>query len=416
MIGKIIFVLAAACVVTIKTQCLTENDNVPQNTAGSRNAQDELYTGQQQFSLDMLKEVNNLDPQSSIFFSPYSTYHTLLLSYFIAKNETEQAVKYALRLPESQDKLSTFRAFRFEKYLRAMSAVNQTSYEFESANRIFVSNDAGVRDCMLEMFDDEIEKLDFQQNPEQSRQYINKWVESVTKSQIKDLLIPGSIDETTNLVLANAAYFKGMWESKFDAESTTKSVFYISGSEKTFVDMMNQEGTFNHDVSEELGAHVLELPYIGNDVSMFIFLPPFATENGLDNVLAKLNVTTFQELVRDGGLYPKKVFVSLPKFSVEQAFDLKPVLESMGVGNLFSSGDLSALTGQNNLNLSDAVHKAKIEVNEEGTESAAATAFFSFRSSRPVEPAMFVCNHPFIYVIFDRSSQAVLFAGVFRKP
>lgn len=127
-----------------------------------------------------------------------------------------------------------------------MSALNQTSYEFESANRIFVSNDAGVRDCMLEMFDDEIEKLDFQQNPEQSRQYINKWVESVTKSQIKDLLIPGSIDETTNLVLANAAYFKGMWESKFDAESTTKSVFYISGSEKTFVDMMNQEGTFNH--------------------------------------------------------------------------------------------------------------------------------------------------------------------------
>lgn len=409
----IVFVLLAF-VSCISGQCLTAKDDRPTNI--NKESEFSIYHGQQSFSLDMLRQVQRNYPTSSIFFSPYSTYHALMLAYFIANNGTEQSIKSLLRIPQDQDKIDVLQALRFEKYLRTMSETNQT-YEFESANRIFVASDAGVRPCMIQLLGDEIEKVDFHSNPEAARTKINKYVEEITRDQIKELLSSESVDQQTNLILANAAYFKGMWKSQFNARQTIKSVFYISGSEKTFVDMMTQEGTFNHDVSEELGAHILELPYVGNDVSMFIFLPPFATENGADHILTNLNVTTFQEFVNEGGLYPKKVVVSMPKYVMEQSIELKSVLESMGSVDLFqNSGDFSALTGQPNLSLGDAIHKAKIEVSEEGTKSAAATALFTFRSSRPAESAMFICNHPFIYIIYDRSSQAILFVGVFRKP
>lgn len=161
---------------------------------------------------------------------------------------------------------------------------------------------------------------------------------------IKDLLPPGSIDPTTSLVLVNAAYFKGIWENKFNPNLTKPEIFYVSPTKQIMVDMMHVEGTFRHgssllffywiiyitncltDISETLGAHILELPYQGDNISMYILLPPFSnTEDSIDATLKNLNLDNFKKLVGKDSLISRTVQVALPKFSLETTIELVPV-------------------------------------------------------------------------------------------
>jgi len=179
--------------------------------------------------------------------------------------------------------------------------------------------------------------------------------------------------------------------------------------------MMKQKGAFNHITSEQLGANVLELPYKGNDISMFFILPPFDKPNGIEAVIKQLSIQSLQEIVEDD--IPRPVEVAIPKFTVEQTIELTPILERLGVGDLFqATSDLSGFTEEAGLHLDDAVHKAKIAVDEQGTVAAAATAIFSFRSSRPLVPVRFIANHPFVYFLFDKKTQTIQFMGVYRSP
>lgn len=394
-------------------QCFSPDDTKVQN---SPNTRQELFTGEQAFSLAMLREAVAVNPTGNVFFSPYSVYNALLLAYFGAANHTEQALKAALRIPETQNKISTMQAYRFEKYSQSLREINGSeSYELRSANKLFLAKRLKLRDCIAHLFEDDIQPLDFVADPEAARQNINNWVEIQTKRQIQDLIPQDKITPNTELVLANAAYFKGLWQSQFLPEHTHKEVFYVSHSKLALVDMMKQKGTFNHIVSERLGAHVLELPYKGNTVSMFIILPPNAKTNGIESVIKQLSVESLQEIVEDD--LPRAVEVSIPKFTVEQTIELTPILGRLGVGDLFqSTSDLTGFTGEDGLHLDEAVHKAKIAVDEQGTVAAAASAIFSFRSSRPLTPARFIANHPFVYFLFDKTSQTIQFMGVYRSP
>lgn len=188
-------------------------------------------------------------------------------------------------------------------------------------------------------------------------------------------------------------------------------------------------------VSEELGVHILQLPYKGDDVSMYILLPPFVStltaaraagqpkSDGVRQLLHRLsdNGESAKELrdFLDNGLPARDVELSIPKFSLERDLPVGDLLREMGADIVLdTSADFSNFVadGESSIHLGDAVHKAKIEVTEEGTTAAAATALFSFRSSRPTEPAVFSANHPFAYFIYERPSRSVLFAGVFRRP
>ena len=404
-------VLVASLLASASPQCLTPDDNKLPNARGNVG----LYTGQQDFSLALLQAINQLQPADNLFFSPYSTYHALLLAYFVSANKTEGYLKETLRLDAKQDKADVYAAYKLDKYAAQLQN-GKKPYEFNSANKMYVSNQVTIRECMASIFGSELEQTDFVADPEAARSKINAWVEEVTRTMIKDLLPSGSIDKETKLVLVNAAYFKGIWENKFDPMETRPEVFYVSPSKQVMVDMMHVEGTFNHEVSEDLMAHILELPYKGEDISMFILLPPFTKEDGIQTVLKRLNLERFKEIVSGKTLSSRTVQVSLPKFSLEHTLELVPVLKKIGVGDLFEGGDLSALTGVNNITVGAGLHKAKIEVTEEGTKAAGATVLFSFRSSRPIEPAQFTCNHPFIYLIYDKSAQAVIFTGIFRRP
>ena len=193
-------------------------------------------------------------------------------------------------------------------------------------------------------------------------------------------------------------------------------------------------------VSEELGSHILQLPYKGEDISMFILLPPFAMARSMQDSSVPQNSTIIHDGIRqlieriartergqqelreilDDGMPPREVEVSLPRFSVEKELPVNTLLEALGAGELLvpDKADLRGFLaeGETSLHLGDAVHRAKVEVDEEGTTAAAATALFSFRSSRPAEPAVFNANHPFLYLIYDRPNQAILFSGIYRSP
>lgn len=173
------------------------------------------------------------------------------------------------------------------------------------------------------MFTENVEVMNFAQNPDECLNFINGFIEEATQNNIKNLLPPGSIGTDTKMVLANAAFFKGQWASKFDKEDTKKEIFYDHGRNTVFVDMMKQTGHFNYGVSEQLGAHWLEMPYKGDKgISMFIFLPVF-TPTAIDELLVKITPEILDEVFA-GGLQ-REVEVEFPKLSFERKFELVPV-------------------------------------------------------------------------------------------
>ncbi|KAL3281765.1 hypothetical protein HHI36_004968 [Cryptolaemus montrouzieri] len=375
-----------------------------------------LYTGQQDFSLALLNAINMASPNENLFFSPYSTYQALLIAFFLSGNQTEMFLRNTLRLDKTMSKNDVEAAYKLDK-LRTNFTDALAAYKFTSANKIYVSDAIEVRNCIMNLFRDEISQINFKQQPEDARNKINEWVETRTNNMIKDLLPPGSVDDSTDLVLVNAAYFKGIWLKKFNPAQTAQEIFYVSSTKQIMVDMMHIEDTFNYEVSETLGAHILEMPYKGDNISMYILLPPFSkTNDALENTLSKLTLEEFRKIVKGNNAFKQSIQVSLPKFSLEHTIELVPVLKEIGVGDLFDSTRDFSMLSSTPTKLDKAIHKARIEVTEEGTEAAASTVLFSFRSSRPIEPAQFNCNHPFIYIIFNKPESSILFTGVFRKP
>lgn len=373
-----------------------------------------------QFSLEFMKNVfKKSKPGSNVFFSPHSVYQALLLTLFISDGETEKNIKTALRIPHEIDKLEVLRMYTLEAGFEKMRALNASAnYEFNNVNKFFYENDLPVRECMKMVFKEELESLNFKYDPFLSKQIINEWVSNQTKYQINDLLSDSDVHEDTKLILVNAMYFKGLWQSKFLPENTKKEIFHSSPSKKTFVQMMKQKGNFKYLISEKLGIHAVQLPYKGEDISMFILLPPFVEQNSIEFLLRKLTPEMISEIVEPNYMVERPVELGVPKFTVEHKLDgLVPILEAMGVGDLFrNSSNLSALTGGNEVSFNDVVHKAKVSIDEQGTVAAASTAMFTFRSSRPLEPISFICNHPFLYFLYDNVSQTILFMGVYNSP
>ncbi|KAG7205870.1 hypothetical protein KM043_007801 [Ampulex compressa] len=413
-------------------QCLTGNDNPAMM---SQTARRELNDARFGFSLDSLKKVSAMQPRDNIFFSPHSINEALILAYFGARGTTEASLKSALHIPQELSKIDVHRLYAYEKSEDRQRAAQEDAAggnEFKSANRLWMTSAKKLRECMLDFFGDQLQIADFKADPNGVRDTINGWVSNVTKGHIRDLLPPGSIDESTDLVLSNAVYFKGLWRNRFDAENSKRDIFYASGSQNVMTTFMRQKKTFNYVVSEELGAHVLELPYKGNTASMFVLLPPFVTakdgtdSNGSDGVrqlverlATEKGRADLRELL-DDGMPPREVEVSLPRFELERDLPLGDLLRALGAGELMTpnGADLRGFLadGKDTLHLGDGVHRAKIEVTEEGTTAAAATAIFSFRSSRPIEPAIFKADHPFVYLIYERPTRTILFSGVFRSP
>ncbi|KZC05196.1 Antithrombin-III [Dufourea novaeangliae] len=412
-------------------QCLTGNDNPPMVNPTTKKA---LADGRYAFALDTLKKTALIESRENIFYSPHSLHQALTLAYFGSRGNTEQSLKRALHIPKGQSKVDVQRYYALENSIKQQIDIQgntTTDYEYTSANRLWISDTRKVRECMLDIFGDQLEKTDFRTNPGAVRENINQWVSNTTKGHIRDLLPPNSIDQDTDLVLANAVYFKGRWQSRFDPANSKKDLFYSSGSMNSMVTFMHQKGTFNHLISELLGAHILELPYKGEQISMFVMLPPFVSarsmnggdRDGVRQLIERLSTDEGSAELKDilsYGMPPRDVEVYLPRFEVEKELPLGTLLHALGAGDLLApnAADLRDFLedGEKPLHLGDAVHRARIEVTEEGTTAAAATALFTFRSGRPLQPAIFNANHPFVYFIYDKPMGTIMFSGIYRSP
>ncbi|XP_050986637.1 leukocyte elastase inhibitor-like [Labeo rohita] len=262
-----------------------------------------------------------------------------------------------------------------------------------------------------------LEEVDFKTKSEAARVNINKWVEKNTQEKIKDLLPKGSIDALTRLVLVNAIYFKGNWEKKFPKDATKDGQFRLNQNQTKPVKMMNQKAQFPIALIPEMNSQVLELPYVGKNLSMLIILPEQIEDGttGLQKLEKALTFEKLKEWTKPSIMRQQEVQVSLPKFKMEQTYDMKSLLISMGMEDVFDGQkvNLSGMSPNNDLLLSKVIHKAFIEVNEEGTEAAAATgAVVAVRSF----PQMFIADHPFLFFIRHNPSNSILFYGRFCSP
>ena len=253
--------------------------------------------------------------------------------------------------------------------------------------------------------------LDFVNETEKSRQIINRWVEEKTKEKIKELIPQGGIIPEVVLVLTNAIYFKGEWQTKFEKKDTANADFAISAKDKVKVPLMHLKEDFKYHEDEKM--QIVELPYKGNELSMLVFLP--RDTEGIKELEDTLTAESINVLLSK--MKTTKVDVYFPKFKMTWGtFSLNNALIALGIRDAFDfeKADFSGINGRRNLWVSDVFHQAFIEVNEKGTEAAAATGVVITQSIN-ITP-VFYADHPFIFIIKDNRSGSVLFMGRVMNP
>ncbi|KAK7146733.1 hypothetical protein R3I94_009541 [Phoxinus phoxinus] len=306
-----------------------------------------------------------------------------------------------------------------------MSELNKPGvpYALSLANRLYGEQSYQFVEKFLKdaksYYEAGLEKVDFKNKSEAARVNINKWVETKTQEKIKDLVPQGAIDAMTKLVLVNAIYFKGNWEEKFPKEATRDGQFKLNKNQTKPVKMMYQKAQFPLVFIPEINSQVLELPYVGNNISMLIILPKEMEDDttGLQKLEKALTYEKLMEWTKPEVMHQPEVKVFLPRFKMEETYDMKSLLISMGMEDVFDplKANLSGMSSNNDLVVTKVIHKAFVEVNEEGTEAAAATgAVIEVDCCRI--PQVFNADHPFLFFIRHNPTNSILFYGRFCSP
>jgi serpin B len=350
--------------------------------------------------------------KGNLFFSPYSIESALGMTYGGARGETASQMAGVLHFSLPPDQLNAA-AGELMKSLETSGTVDgkpgfdlvvanalwgQKGYPYQPAFLNLVSRDYGAS----------LETVDFAQF-ELVRQQINAWVGKQTHDKIKELIQPANIDANTRLVLTNAIYFKGAWAEPFKKELTKEEPFHLGADRTAQVELMHQQHAFPYMETDDMQA--VELPYKGQRLTMVLLLPKKV--DGLAALEKQLTPEAIDGWVNQ--LHGQDVELSLPKFTMTCKFELSDTLKAMGMTDAFSGkADFSGISSAEGMAISKVIHKAFVDVNEEGTEAAAATAIVMrptgvFR--RPAPPVVFRADHPFVFMIRDRETGAILFVG-----
>ena len=351
--------------------------------------------------------------KENLFFSSFSVSSVLGMTFAGAKGATAEQLQAGLALPaDDKDILHA----GFEGLFSALQS--NENFTLDAANRLFVANNFKLLEDFLKVtaahFKAEAENVDFAANSEAARESINAWVAGKTNDKITDLIPKGVLTALTRLVLVNAVYFKGNWEDKFDPKHTKAQDFHITPEEKVEVQMMRRSGQYAGSMSRDLGGTILQVPYKGDRLAMVIFLPDKA-EN-FAAMEAKFAEFDFVNL----NLTRKAKFdLALPKFKLESTHDLDQILiNDLGIKDMFDEGkaDFSGITDSPaGLYVSKVLQKAFIEVNEEGSEAAAATAGIMMARAMIRTPEV-ICDRPFMFAIRDSLTGMTLFSGRVMDP
>ena len=377
---------------------------------------EELIEGSTRFSFDLLRALNSnltsLKDSKDLFFSPYGVWSALVVTYMGSRGNTKQEMKKVLGIREIS-KAETWRAFKSLRYCNPLNKRINTNFNY--ANRIYFQKGTALRKYIQKMLYKNVAFVDFRNHAEQARKIINTWVEHFTNRRIRNLIPPRSINKMTKMVIANAVYFKEKWLQPFEPQNTSRRKFITSSLKTIFVPMMSTKGMFLHGKNYDLHCSVLEIPYSDNGMSMMILLPNKVLY-GVENLVNQLNPTTLRNLQES--MLPREVLVSIPKFKVEDTYELSRILSKMGLKTLFDKKrvNLSGFTGSKEFVVDSIRHKTLVDVNEVGTEAAASTGMFYYRSAAPSGRVVFTADHPFVYLILDNSSNTILFLGTVRQP
>lgn len=402
--------------------------------AGERPAADEkkdiqsIVEGNNKFALELYAKLRGTD--GNLFLSPYSISTALSMTHAGANGRTAEQMAEVLHLPQvllrmmcgTEDNIvgetvPQWVHTAFGKIIKDLNARGKKGgYELRVANALWGQKGYAFLDEFLELieanYDGRLSEVDFAAATEKARKTINAWVEKKTNNKIKELIKPGVLNRLTRLVLTNAIYFKGNWDVQFKKNRTHPAPFTLANGSKVSVPMMNQKERFKYMETEDFQA--LELPYVDNELSMVIFLPK--RTDGLADFEKTLTAEKLSE--RLNKLNKREVIVSIPKFKMTSQFSLASVLKSMGMADAFvpDVADFSGMNGKRDLFIQAVIHKAFVEVNEEGTEAAAATGVVIGITSMPARPPVFRADHPFLFLIRDNLSGSILFVGRVMDP
>lgn len=370
------------------------------------------------FGFDLYQKVAQSKAGKNMMFSPHSISTAFAMLHAGARGNTETEVASTMHFELPQDKLHpVFNKLDQELKSRGknIDPKEDDFFKLNIVNAMWGQKDYSFLpkylDTLAENYGAGMHILDFILDAEGARQIINQWVEDQTNERIKDLLGPGSVDAATRLVLTNAVYFNATWSTKFEITNTKKEKFHIDDTQSIDVDMMNQEVDAPFAQLQDLQA--VSIPYAGNDIEMLVIVPDAGKFNTVE---ANLNSQLIDSI--DSNAKVKKVSLGLPRYEFKTDLSLIESLAEMGMNDVFSpNADLSGIDGTYTLMVTGVLHKSFIKVDEEGTEAAAATAIIVGEStSLPPESVSLKIDRPFIFLIRDKQTKAVLFVGRVINP
>ncbi len=374
-----------------------------------------LVTASGKFALNLYGRLARATDGGNVFFSPFSISSALAMTYGGARGDTRTQMADVLGFNAVQDgQLHPLFRDLFDVLISS-----DANYTLSLANRLFSRQGtpllSAFRALTADYYNASIEEVDFAGAAETVRLYINQWVENQTNSRIQDLLPRGSVGSSTVLVLVNAIYFKALWDIPFDPDDTASQPFYVSDSETVDMDMMTLgRREFNYHLYPDWNCQLVELPYDGNRASMVLLVPNERT--GIATLESELTMESLEQAL--AALSPTELdLVSMPRFRLTQSASLKAYLSALGMSDLFDPGlaDLSGIRGDRGLVVTEVLHKAFIEVTEEGTEAAAATAVI-ITESAAAESRQVVADRPFLFLIRDVETGTILFLGKLARP
>jgi serpin B len=375
-----------------------------------------LIEGNTRFALNLYAQLVAKDPKGNHFLSPFSISTALAMAAAGARGETQAEMVRTLHLPDQA-------YVAFGALLRDLNGGDpaKRGFTLSTANALWAQQGypwrAEYKKLLQQDFGAGLFDVDFISQPEQARNTINKWVENETREKIKDLIPPGAITPLTRAVLTNAIYFKGDWLSQFDKKKTQEQPFTRLDGSQVKVPLMYQSNPKDCLYAETPDLQVLDLPYTGKRLSMTILLP--RKHDGLPDLEKQLRAEKLTQIL--GALRPAgKVEVFLPRFRLEmqQPYVLNNPLRALGIEKAFTEGaDFSGMhTGPERFFITTVLHKAFVDVNEEGTEAAAATAIVLGTRSVPPPPKIFRADRPFLFLIRDQQTGSILFIGRLVDP
>jgi serine protease inhibitor len=380
----------------------------PQEKAGNS----DIVSGNNAFALNLYATLKN--EKGNIFFSPYSISTALAMAYAGAAGNTESQMAHALHFHLNQ---ATFHPAFGELQARINEIQKKGTVQLSVANSLWMQRDYKFLPQFLELTDKNyragLNYVDYKTAAEKARTDINTWVERKTRDKIKDLVAPGMLNAQTKMVLANAIYFKGSWGEKFDSSLTRDAAFFVTPRDSIKAKMMTMR---KHEFGymENDTVQCCELPYAGNDLSMVVILPK--KRDGISVVEKLLSADAIGSWI--GQIHKEEINIFIPKFKTTKEFLLNQPLSALGMKDAFGSdADFSKMTGNKDLVISAVIHKAFVEVNEEGTVAAAATAVMMKAFSTMVDHTVeFRADHPFVFLIREISSGSILFLGKIVNP